>query len=139
MTPKERFACALNLGVPDRVPTFELEFQLAPELLGKEYLHEADLKGLSEKEIDYKLRENAEYIVRVYEKLEHDAICLHHLDFEHLNRTAKYIKEMTNDHYMPLPSATAHLPSPTATAWKSWSMPSWTTPMAWPNRPRKCA
>ena len=102
MTPKERFACALNLGVPDRVPTFELEFQLAPELFGKDWLHEEDLKGLSEKEIDYKLRENAEYLVRVYERLEHDAICLHHLNFEHLNRTAKYIKEMTNDHYMLL-------------------------------------
>ncbi len=36
MTPKERFICALNLGTPDRVPTFELEFQLAPELFGKE-------------------------------------------------------------------------------------------------------
>ncbi len=38
MKPRERFACALTLGVPDRVPTFELEFQLAPELMGRDFL-----------------------------------------------------------------------------------------------------
>lgn len=102
MTPKQRFACALNLGVPDRVPTFELEFQLAPELMGRDFLHEEELKGLSEKEIDRRLHENAEYLVRVYERLEHDAICLHYLDFEHLNRTARYIRQLTGDRYMLL-------------------------------------
>ena len=34
MTPKQRMITALERGIPDRVPTFELEFQLAPELIG---------------------------------------------------------------------------------------------------------
>ena len=29
---------ALERGIPDRVPTFELEFQLTEELVGREYL-----------------------------------------------------------------------------------------------------
>ncbi len=102
MKPRERFACALTLGVPDRVPTFELEFQLAPELMGRDFLRENDLKGLSSKETDKKLRENAEYIVRVYERLEHDAICIQYLSLEHLNRTAQYIRDLVGDQYMLL-------------------------------------
>ena len=102
MTPKQRFACALELGTPDRVPTFELEFQLAQELVGQEFLHEQDLKGLSPKETDIALHKNAEFIVKVYEKLEHDAICLHWLSEEHLQQTARFIKQLTGDKYMLL-------------------------------------
>lgn len=102
MTPKQRFACALDLGIPDRVPTFELEFQLEEEYMGRRFLREDDLKGLSPKEIDQKLHENAEYIVKVYDALEHDAICLHYLSFDHLNRTAQIIKRITNDRFMLL-------------------------------------
>ena len=102
MTPKERFICALNLGTPDRVPTFELEFQLAPELMGKDFLREEELTGLSENEIDRKLYDNAEYLVKVYTHLEHDAICLHYLNDDHLMKTARIIKEITNDRFMLL-------------------------------------
>lgn len=35
MTPKERAVTALSLGIPDEVPTFELEFQLAEEFFGR--------------------------------------------------------------------------------------------------------
>ena len=35
MTPAERAVCALTLGQPDEIPTFELEFQLSEELCGK--------------------------------------------------------------------------------------------------------
>ena len=38
MTHRERAAAALNLQVPDHVPTFELEFQLAEEMFGKPLL-----------------------------------------------------------------------------------------------------
>lgn len=34
MTPAERAICAFNLGQPDEVPTFELEFQLSEEFFG---------------------------------------------------------------------------------------------------------
>lgn len=33
-TPAARAACALNGGIPDEVPTFELDFQIAEELFG---------------------------------------------------------------------------------------------------------
>lgn len=102
MTGKQRFAAALSLDIPDRVPTFELEFQLAPEFAGKDFLREKDLKGLSASEIDRKLHENAEFLVEVYTRLEHDAICLHYLSNEHLQKTARIIKRMTNDAFMLL-------------------------------------
>ena len=35
MTHKERARAALECRIPDRVPTFELEFQLAEEMFGK--------------------------------------------------------------------------------------------------------
>jgi len=34
MTPKQRAIAALNLQIPDQVPTFELGFTLAPEMFG---------------------------------------------------------------------------------------------------------
>lgn len=45
MTPRQRMATALNLGIPDRVPTFELEFQLAEELMGQALSHRKGPKG----------------------------------------------------------------------------------------------
>ena len=33
-TPAKRAVCALNLGKPDEIPTFELEFQLSEEFFG---------------------------------------------------------------------------------------------------------
>lgn len=102
MTSKERMICALNLGVPDRVPTFELEFQLEQELMGKRFLREDDLKGLSPREIEIKLNENAEYIVSVYDRLEHDAICLHYLSSAHIDTTAQLIRKLTGERFMLL-------------------------------------
>ena len=83
MTPKERFLCALNLGIPDRVPTFELEFQLSEELCGKRFLTEEDLKNASPKEVERKIAENAETLIEVYTRLEHDAICVQYLNEAH--------------------------------------------------------
>ncbi len=102
MTPKQRMITALNRGVPDWVPTFELEFQLCPELVGGDFLREEQLSGLSEAEVQQKLRENAKFMISVYEKLEHDAICLHYLSVEHMAQTAKYIRELSGDKFMIL-------------------------------------
>ena len=67
MTPRERMMTALDLGIPDRVPTFELEFQLSEELLGKPMSKEDDLKGLSKGEQQQKMEENAEFLIQVYD------------------------------------------------------------------------
>ncbi|MGI6239508.1 MAG: uroporphyrinogen decarboxylase family protein [Christensenellales bacterium] len=99
MTQRERFLCALDLGTPDRVPTFELEFQLEEELLGKPFLREKMLEGLTKGAIETKLRENAQYLIEVYDKLEHDAICVHYLSREHLYRTVELLREYSGDKY----------------------------------------
>ena len=102
MTHKQRMITALTGGIPDYVPTMELEFQLAPELMGKDFLRQKELEGLSQTEIQYKLDENADYHVKVYERLEYDAICLHYLEPEFLMYTARRIKQITNDEYLIL-------------------------------------
>ncbi len=102
MTHRERMITALNLGVPDRVPTFELEFQLTQELMGKNHLREEDLSGLTEQETQRRLKEYAAFLIALYETLEHDAICLHYLSTEHLARTAEYIRELSGDTFMLL-------------------------------------
>lgn len=99
MTPKQRFLTALEGGIPDRVPTFELEFQLSEELLGKKMLSEDELQGLSEAEVMQKLRENAALLVEVYSILEHDAICIQYLNTEHTGLTAKFIHELAGDRF----------------------------------------
>lgn len=44
MTHKQRAEAALNLQIPDKVPTFELEFQLEDIMFGKPFLRNEDLK-----------------------------------------------------------------------------------------------
>ena len=97
MTPKERFLCALNLGIPDRVPTFELEFQLSEELCGKRFLTEEDMKNDSPREQARKLAENAETLIEVYTRLEHDAICVQYLNEEHQIETVRLLHKLAGD------------------------------------------
>lgn len=99
MTHRERFLCALDRGIPDRVPTFELEFQLEEEFCGKPFLREEMLNGLTPAQQEAKLRENALYILEVYKKLDHDAICVHYLSQEHLHRTVELLREYSGDEY----------------------------------------
>lgn len=78
MTPKERAVAALNLKVPDMVPTFELEFQIEEEMFGSKFITE-DLKPenlckLSLKEKEAKIYKLAEYMVKVYTELEYSII-----------------------------------------------------------------
>ena len=95
-------ATALNLGIPDRVPTFELEFQLSEELMGKPFLTESDLKGLSEAEVDRRIAENAEFMIEVYDRLEHDAICIQYLNEQHTKQTIRRLHEFSGDRFMLL-------------------------------------
>lgn len=78
MTPKERAVAALNLQTPDKVPTFELEFQLEEEMFGRKFITEdlepEKLVKLSLKEKEAKLFELAEYMVHVYGTLEYSII-----------------------------------------------------------------
>lgn len=75
MTPKQRAITALTLGVPDQVPTFELEFQLETEMFGKPFI-DAKLKPenidkLSPLELERAVDEAAAYAAAVYDQLDY--------------------------------------------------------------------
>jgi len=72
MTPRERAIAALELRQPDDiVPTFELEFQLVPELMGRDFI---PMNGLSGADWDRALGYNAELNVAIAEKLDYSII-----------------------------------------------------------------
>ncbi len=78
MTPKERAITALTMGIPDEVPTFELEFQIEKEMFNKEFVPE-DLKRenihkLSPKDKERRLLELVDDIVYVYDRLDYAII-----------------------------------------------------------------
>ena len=99
MTPKQRMITALERGIPDRVPTFELEFQLAPELIGKDFCVDSDFEGLTGKALDDKVLENAKVLVEAYTLLEHDAICIQ-LKPELVARTVEAIHRIAGDTFL---------------------------------------
>lgn len=100
MTHRERAIMALTLQQPDYVPTFELEYQLADKVFGKDFLKEDDLKNLSEKEKEFAVKENAEYMVHVYSELGYSIIPIHYLSDEHIMDTAKHINRITNNEFL---------------------------------------
>lgn len=69
-TPAKRAICALNLGKPDEIPTFELEFQLSEEFFGYPLddprLTPEVYKNLSEAERERAAIELADKYARVY-------------------------------------------------------------------------
>lgn len=100
MTPKERAEAALNLKIPDMVPTFELEFQLEEEMFGKKFLRHDDLKGKTAREKEKLINENAEYMIEVYDALEYSIIPIHYLDFEGIKDTARHIRKQIGNKFM---------------------------------------
>lgn len=72
MTPAERAKCALTLGKPDEIPTFELEFQLSEEFYGislkDERLERRNIGKLSQKEIEQYSCDLADKYARVFGK-----------------------------------------------------------------------
>lgn len=103
MTPKERAVAALNLKQPDKVPTFELEFQLEEEMFGKKFLTD-DLKPeafnkMSSLEREARIYKLAEDMTEVYTALDYSIIPVHGIDgcdgAEAL--LVKYLREMIGD------------------------------------------
>jgi len=78
MTPKERAIAALTLQKPDQVPTFELEFQLADKMFGKdlcpEILRPDNIAKLSNLERERALNQLAEDYAYVYDALDYSII-----------------------------------------------------------------
>ena len=74
-TPAERARVALELGIPDEVPTFELEFQLEEEMFGRPFIApelrpgEIDKLGAAEREAA--IIAAADYAAEVYDALDY--------------------------------------------------------------------
>ncbi len=100
MTHRERAVAALTLQVPDKVPTFELEFQLEEEMFGKRFLRKSDLEGKTAEERERLLRENAEFMVQVYDDLEYSIIPIHYISTEDIKKTIKYIRDISGNKFM---------------------------------------
>lgn len=99
-TPREQAVEALERRIPDYVPTFELEFQLEKEMFGKSFLRQTALEGKTEKEKERLIKENAEYMIKVYEQLEYSIIPIHYIDEEGIKATAKHIRKLTGNRFM---------------------------------------
>lgn len=111
MTHKERAAAALTLQVPDHVPTFELDFQLAEEMFGKPLfpagLTPADISRMSQLQKEKTLYEMAQYTAHVYGQLDYSIIPLHHACLfeqpsedrlpEEFLLFVKYLRDITED------------------------------------------
>lgn len=74
MRPRERFITALELGVPDEVPAFELEFQLTQELLGRDFLEVQNWRDLPQAERESNISYTADLYLSIAEEMEYSAI-----------------------------------------------------------------
>ncbi len=102
MTPKQRAIIALERRPPPPglVPTFELEFQLTQELLGKEF-HTGAFKDATPTERERMIAENAELYVQVAETLDYSIIMITRApDEKGLMETAQGIRKLVGDKYL---------------------------------------
>ena len=101
-TPKQNAITALDGGIPEGlVPTFELEFQLTQELLGKEYHIGSVWQHATEKEREKMFHENAELFVEVAETLDYSIIMDTRSPSEKgIIRNIQLIHEMVGDKYL---------------------------------------
>ena len=78
MTPRERAVAAFELRQPDDiVPTFELQFQLAEELLGKKHVSDAELNEAPSADARERLiMENAQLYIEEAETMDYSIIAL---------------------------------------------------------------
>lgn len=104
MTPKQRAVAALNLAQPDDiVPTFELQFQLAQELLGKSHIGDKQLdEAASADERDRLIKQNAELYFEEAQTLDYSIIPISfgpgRLDYQ--VATFKHLRSLIGDDYM---------------------------------------
>ncbi len=103
-TPKERAIIALERRppVPGLVPTFELEFQLGEELVGRDFYRGSEVwDSATAAERARMIRHNAELYIEVAERLDHAIIMIvgpHQA--EDIAATANYIRDRVGDRYL---------------------------------------
>lgn len=77
MTPKERAIAALELRIPDVVPTMEIDFELNEQLTGKKLILGSELEKLSGKEKKSALHHNIDVYITTARMLDYSAITVH--------------------------------------------------------------
>lgn len=106
MNSKQRFITAIEGGIPDRIPTFELEFQLEEEMFGKTFDYSKTenraLDFCSAGEREYRLSKRAEHIIYLYmHQLEYDCIPTnnpHTIDnFDYFLEYVRILRRMVGD------------------------------------------
>ncbi len=103
-TPRERAIIALERRppVPGLVPTFELEFQLGPELLGQDFYRGAEVWGkATAAERQRMIHHNAGLYIEVAERLDYAMIMIvgpH--EKEEIAATANLIRRQVGDRYL---------------------------------------
>lgn len=102
MTPKQRAITALKLGQPEGlVPTFELEFQLTQELLGREFYVGSVWQKATAKEREQMFHANAELFVDIAKRLDYNIIMdTRSPGIEGILENAKLMRQMVGDEYM---------------------------------------
>ena len=102
MTPRERIIAAFNLKQPDIVPTFELQFQLAEELLGKKHVSQEQLDNAAGAEREKLIRQEAELYIEEAERLDFSLISIGMSPgtLEDHVAIVKAIKQISGEKYM---------------------------------------
>ena len=102
MTPKERAIAAFNLTEPDDVvPTFELQFQLADELLGKCHIGDKELDEAPPNERERMLKANAELYIEEAERLDYSmVVAMLGPGGQYFVDTVKHIRKLVGDRYL---------------------------------------
>lgn len=102
MTPRERIIAAFELKQPDIVPTFELQFQLAGELLGRTHVSQEQLDNATGTERERLFRENAELYAAEAERLDYSIIAINMgpSKLEDLLATITEVRRLVGDRVM---------------------------------------
>ncbi|RLE63049.1 MAG: hypothetical protein DRN53_02890, partial [Thermoprotei archaeon] len=78
MTPKRRFMKALELEEPDRVPMFELEFQIPELFIGKRMILDEEYDYMVKRgKIEELTEHNVEILIKICRALGYDGIRLY--------------------------------------------------------------
>ncbi len=118
-TPKERAISALTLHppLPGHIPTFELEFQLTQELVGREfYRSPEEWQAATSTERARMIQANAELYLEVAERLDHALIMIvgpH--EKEDIAATVNLIRQQVGDRYLLICHGDATFAIPTGT------------------------
>lgn len=104
MTPRERAVAAFELRQPDDiVPTFELQFQLSDELLGKRHVSDKELdEAPSEDARERLIRDNVQLYIEEAERLDYSIIAYNMGPSrgEYMIQSLKKLRRLIGDKYL---------------------------------------